>query len=80
MTLDNDSYDAGYRQALQDVAQFIEQWPNPQVEDTDHMDDFWTVLSTARDTKINRFHMVVAGFRIAKKVMCDRIIRLSNNI
>ena len=77
---DPDSYDAGYRQALIDVAQFIQQLPNPEIEDTDHMDGFWTVLAAARDTKINRFHMVVAGYRIAKKILCERIISLSKKI
>jgi len=80
MQLDNDSYDAGYKQALQDVCAFIEHMPTPEIQDTEHMKDFWSILTRARDTSTNRFHMFIAGYKIAKRELCNSIESLADKI
>jgi len=77
---DPDSYDAGYHQALLDVAKFIENIPIPEITNTAEMQDFWSLLRRADSTDVNKFSIFTAGYRVARKELGDKITRLTKYI
>jgi len=81
LVVDNsDNYEAGYRQAVLDMANFVKHYPLLEMNDARHMIDFWTVLTTAEDSSLNRFHMVLGGYRIALRELEEHITKLSQHL
>jgi len=78
--IDHQAYDEGYKQALLDVSQFINEADPPALKENLHKKDFWRTLTDAADSPVNRFNIFVAGYRVAKNELRDRIRSLAKDI
>jgi hypothetical protein len=77
---DSELYDEGYKQALIDVAKFIDSSPIPHIDDTYNKLDFWQLLRNMNSSDKNKFAIFSSGYRVAVKELKFRIENLAKNI